>query len=315
MKAMLALTVALASPATALTMQETAVVEQQAQLTDAEVAEADTILQGFADDYVSDPMALSGTFGIKLADRWWTVNVVRKETASARGRLTDHSFGPHDVTLSKGKPVVPTFAYTIANMEVLRLIGSGKVNAGTAAMQSYGSDSVGVETGPVNGFVMDSGASAHLYQHLSHFFTKGTPEITYFDTESSLQTHGIQATALHMMKGFRILHFHMGVGDVANSEPDLQRGQMPNLFVVTSGEGTLFSDNGETALRPGMSVFIPQFVKHEIRATGDGLEGIVVLYGDNEDFAFGTSYPTYLEDWYEFQGNYQFRKDQPAGDE
>lgn len=304
---------ALALPVAATaTKQETPVVEQQVALTDAEAAEAEAILQAFADDYVHDHMALSGIFAIKLGDRFWTVEVERKETPNARGRLTDHSFGPHKVLLRQGKPDTPTYVYTIASMDVLRLIGDGKVNAGTAAMQSYGSDQVGVETSVIGDFKMNSGAEAHMYQHLSHFFTTGTPEITTFDTESSLQTHGIQATALHMMKGVRVLHFHMGAGDVANADADLQKGQMPNLFVITEGTGVLFSDNGQTPLKAGMSVFVPQFVKHELRATGEGMQGIAILYGDNSDFAFGTSYPTYLEDLYRFHAEYEFRKSETA---
>jgi len=61
-------------------------------------------------------------------------------------------------------------------------------------------------------------------------------------------------------------------------------------------------------LKPGMSVFIPPFVRHEITATGDEpMEGIIVLYGDNSDFAFGTSYPSFLEDLNEFYADYPFR--------
>ena len=95
-------------------------------------------------------------------------------------------------------------------MDVLRLIATGKVNAGTAAMQSFGSDQVGVETGQMDGFEMSSGAEAELYHHMSHFFTTGVPEITYFGPENSLETHGAQMTALHFMKGRAHRLFHVG---------------------------------------------------------------------------------------------------------
>lgn len=38
------------------------------------------------------------------------------------------------------------------------------------------------------------------------------------------------------------------------------------------------------------------------------LEGILVLYGDNSDFAFGTSYPAFMQDLNDFYGDYPFRK-------
>lgn len=281
-------------------------------LTDDEFREASAILADFVEDYRHDHMAIDARFGIKLDDRFWSVEVQRKETASARGRLTDHSFGPHEVTLREGAPAQPTWYFEIADMNVLRLIASGQVNAGTAAMQSFGSDEVGVETRDMDGFKSTSGDEADLYLLLSHFFTKGKPEVTRFSRATSLQTHGAQATSLHTMKGFRVAYFSIGPQEVVNEDPRLSFGQMPNLFVVTSGSGTLHTDDGPMKIEAGMSVFVPQFVKHEIVNDSDApLEGLLVLYGDNSDFAFGTSYPSFMQDLNQFYRDYPFRKPQP----
>jgi mannose-6-phosphate isomerase-like protein (cupin superfamily) len=290
-------------------------VEQQQALSGEEIAEATAIFERLVADYRNDPMAISGSFGIKLADQYWTVTIDRKEKSSKRGRLTDHEFGPHEVKLSSGKPAEPTFVYIIANMDVLRLIAEGKVNAGTAAMQSFGSDQVGVETGVIGGFEMDSGAEARLYHHLSHFFTTGVPEITYFSVDNSLETHGAQMTALHFMKGFRVGYFTMQPQQTVNADIRLQKGQMPNLFIITKGRGIGYLGDSEIELKPGMSVFVAPFVRHEFTAVGDEpMEGVLVLYGDNSDFAFGTSYPAYLEDIYDFHGDYPFRKSEADSD-
>ena len=307
-----ALALVLALPAAAEPQKQPAV-EQQHELTVAEFEEADSILGRFVEDYRSDPMAIDGVFGIELAGRFWTVKIERKETASKRGRLTDHQFGPHRVTLTRGKPAEPTFLYVIASMKVLRLIATGQVNAGTAAMQSFGSDQVGVETGKMDGFEMTSGAEAELYHHMSHFFTTGVPEITFFGPENSLETHGAQMTALHFMKGVRIGYFTLQPQQTANQDVRLQKGQVPNLFVVTKGRGVGHLGDRTIDLKPGMSVFIPPFVRHEFTAVGDEpMEGIVVLYGDNSDFAFGKSYPAFLEDLFAFYGDYPFRDETPA---
>lgn len=276
----------------------------------AQTEEINEILQRFAEDYRFDPMALDAMFGISVGGDFWTVSVKRVESASKRGRLTDHSFGPHDVTLTHGAPPRPTWYFDIESLDVLRKIQSGEVNAATAAMKSFGSDRVGVDTKDMDGFHSTSGDEAQLYQALSHFFTMGTPEIIQFGFNHSLQTHGAQATALHFMKGTRVLYFTIMPEEVVNADPRLQRGQMPNLFVVTKGEGVLLSDNGEQKLSAGTSVFIAPFVRHEIRATGDAaMEGVLVLYGDNSDFGYGTSYPAFLQDLYDFYGRYPFRKD------
>ena len=286
--------------------------EATVALTDEDYSEASAILAEFAEDYRHDHMAVNSTFGIKLDDRFWTVSVKRKEVASPRGRLTDHAFGPHEVTLSEGAPEVPTWYFEIADMNVLRLISTGEVNAGTAAMQSFGSDEVGVETRDMEGFSSTSGDQAELYLALSHFFTKGKPEVTRFGRANSLETHGAQATALHMMKGVRVVHFSIGPQQVVNEDPRLEFGQMPNLFVVTAGKGTLNTDGGPMAMEKGMSIFVPQFVKHQIVNDGEEpLEGVLVLYGDNSDFALGTSYPSYLEALNEWHRTYPFGKPEP----
>ncbi|WAT19273.1 cupin domain-containing protein [Aurantiacibacter sp. MUD11] len=284
-------------------------VESVASISEAESERVDAILREFVADYRNDPMALNSRFGVKLGQEWWSVEVRRNETASARGRLTDHSFGPHDIVLSRGAPEQPTWYFEIASLDVLERIASGEVNAGTAAMQSFGSDRVGVETRDMDGFASTSGDEGDMYIALSHFFTKGKPEITRFGRDNSLMTHGAQATALHMMKGFRVMHFSIGPQEVANDDPRMEFGQMPNLFVVTSGQATLYSDDGPVEITEGMSIFIPQFVRHRIVNDGDEpLEGILVLYGDNSDFAFGTSYPTYLEDVNAWHRDYQFHE-------
>jgi mannose-6-phosphate isomerase-like protein (cupin superfamily) len=281
-------------------------------LTDQQQREAKTLLAELANDYTRDPMAIDVTFGVKLDDRFWTVSVKRKEAGTPRGRLTDHAFGPHTVTLSDGAPPAPTWYFEIADMNVLRMIASGKVNAGTAAMQSFDSDEVGVETRDMEGFKSTSGDEADLYLVLSHFFTKGKPEVTRFGRDTSLETHGALATSLHTMKGFRVAFFSIGPQKKANADPQLSSGQMPNLFIVTSGKGKLLTDDGPMVLEKGMSVFVPQFVKHEMVNDGDEpLEGVLVLYGDNSDFAFGTSYPSFQQDLNQFYRQYRFRKEQP----
>ncbi len=304
---------ALAIPGAAMAQNNQ--VEATEQVSAAEIERAEALLQEFAEDYAQDHMAIDTTFGIKLGQQWWTISVDRKETPSKRGRLTDHSFGPHAIELSQGAPSEPTWYFTIASLEVLEMIASGRVNAGTAAMQSFGSDRVGVESAGMDGFEMTSGDEADLYLVLSHFFTKGKPEVTRFGRDNALKTHGAQATALHMMKGFRILHFSFGPQEEVNADPRLEFGQMPNLVVVTAGKGTLHTDDGPMVMEKGMSIFVPQFVKHHMVNDGDEpLEGILVLYGDNSDFAFGTSYPSYLEDLNEFHRTYAFGKPEPKKD-
>lgn len=285
-------------------------VEAATEISDAELQRTEAILRELADDYVNDPMAISSVFGIRMADHWWTVKVERVETPSRRGRLTDHAFGPHKVSLTRGEPTQPTWFFGIASLDVLEKIAAGEVNAGTAAMQSFGSDRVGVETSDMEGFTSSAGDQADMYVALAHFFTKGRPEVVRFGRDNSLMTHGVQATAIHMVKGSRILHFSINRDEVANDSEQLDSSQTPNLFIVTHGRGTLETDGDQKiALEPGVAVYVPQFTKHVIRNDGgEPLEGILVLYGDNSDFGFGTSFPSYVEDLHEWHRQYPFGK-------
>ena len=103
------------------------------------------------------------------------------------------------------------------------------------------------------------------------------------------------------MKDKRIGWFSLGKEETANGERGLDKGQVPNLFIITKGRGKAQLGDEEFDLEPGMSVFVPQYMKHVIYNPYDEpLEGILVLFGDNVDFAFGQSYPDLLDATYEF---------------
>lgn len=306
-----------AASAMAIALPQTATAQSDVQsseetLSMSQADEAHAILEAFAEDFRTDPMAINSTFGIKLGEDWWTISTERVQesyTPETADHLTFHRFGPHPVSLSRGAPAEPTWYFEIASIEVLRLIASGQVNAGTAAMQSFGSDQVGVEIREMDGFEMNSGVEGELYLLLSHFFTTGVPEITRFGRDESLPTHGAAAVALHMMKGFRVMWFSIGPEEVVNEDPRLEFGQVPNLFIVTSGRGQALLGDNEVELEAGMSIFVPQYARHVFRNPYDEpMEGVLILYGDNSDFAFGTSYTEYLEAQNAFNAEYPFRR-------
>lgn len=270
------------------------------------------MLRSFADDYVSDPMAMSADFGIKVGPEWWTVSVRRKQQAVPRGRLTDHRFGPHAVTLRPGKPAAPTWYFNLADRSVLQEIYEGAINAGTGGMQSFASDKVKVETGEMEGYGGGAKGEAELYHALSHFWTRGTPEITYFGADKALPTHGVSAVSLYTMKGNRIGWFSIARDQAANSDPKLEAGQVPNLFVITRGRGKARLADREVDLKEGMSIFVAPYVKHVLwNPYDEPMEGILVLFGDNSDAAFGKSYLDVKEGLHGFYGSYPYRARNP----
>ena len=89
----------------------------------------------------------------------------------------------------------------------------------------------------------------------------------------------------------------------AVDEKGLDKGQVPNLFIITKGKGKALLGDEKIDLEPGMSIFVPPYVKHVFYNPYDEpLEGVLVLFGDNIDYTQGQSYMNFLEKEYEFYG-------------
>lgn len=266
------------------------------------------MLESFVDSYKTDHMAQTVTFGIKVDEDWWYVSSKRTQTGYEVGKqkqYTFHDFGPHTVTLHKGQPNKPTWYFHFASKEVLDNIYAKKWTASTASAKSFGSDKVGLNIRDMEGFSSNIKDDAQAYEIMEHFWKSDPVEITYFERDASLPTHGADHVGLYTMKDKRIGWFTIGPEQAANAERGLDKGQVPNLFIITKGKGRAELGDGIVELRPGMSIFIAPYVKHIIYNPYDEpLEGIVVLFGDNIDYARGKSYLDFLEDQHEFYNDY-----------
>ena len=262
------------------------------------------ILNTFVESYRSDHMAQNVSFGIRVGDQWYSVNSQRNQSGYLVGKkkqYTFHNFGPHEVDLEIGKPKEPTWYFHFANKEVLDNIYSKKWTASTASAKSYGSDVVGLNIRDMEGFQSGINDDAIAYEVMEHFWKSDPVEITYFERDGSLTTHGADHVGLYTMKDKRIGWFSIGPEQAANAERGLDKGQVPNLFIITKGKGKAELGEQVVELKPGMSVFIAPYVKHVIYNPYDEpLEGILVLFGDNIDYARGKSYMDHLEQQHDF---------------
>lgn len=268
----------------------------------------EAILQNFVVSYQNDPMAHTTNFGVRVGDDWWHVQSQRSQSSYDVGKkkqYTFHNFGGNEVTLQKGKPTSPTWYFHFAHKEVLDNIYNKVWTASTASAKSFGSDQVGLNIRDMDGFKSGIKEDAIVYEVMEHFWKKEAVEITYFNRDGALPTHGVDHVGLYTMKDKRIGWFSIGPEQAANAERGLDKGQVPNLFIITKGKGRADFGDGDVELKPGMSVFIPQYVKHVLYNPYDEpLEGIVVLFGDNIDFARGNSYMDFLEQQHAFYQSY-----------
>lgn len=263
-----------------------------------------SILGEFVESYKTDPMAMNTTFGIKVGQDWWTVEVQRSETAYNVGnndQYVFHNFGPHDVSIVEGKPSIPTWYFRISDIETLEKINDKVWTATTAAAKSTPNDEVAMDIEEMDGFTPNQGTVALSYVTMEHFWKKDAAELTYFNRDSSLPSHGAAIVALYTMKDKRIAWFSLGKNESANTDRDLDRSQIPNLFIITQGKGKAIIGEEEIELKKGVSFFVGPYVKHTFFNTEDEpLEGILVLYGDNADYINGQSYIDFLEKEYSF---------------
>jgi mannose-6-phosphate isomerase-like protein (cupin superfamily) len=266
------------------------------------------ILQAFVESYKTDHMAHTVTFGVLVENDWWYVEAKRKQEGYKAGKkeqYTFHNFSPHEVSLQQGMPSTPTWYFHFANKTVLDNIDQQKWTAATASAKSFGTDVVGLNIRDMDGFSSGIKEDAIAYEVMEHFWKKGEAEITYFKRDGSLPTHGVDHVGLYTMKDKRIGWFSIGPEQAANTQRGLDKGQVPNLFIITKGKGKADFGDEMVDLEPGMSVFIPQYVKHVIyNPYEEPLEGILVLFGDNIDYARGKSYMDFLELQHEFYQSY-----------
>lgn len=262
------------------------------------------VLQSFVESYRTDPMALTVTFGVKVADDWWHVTAERSQTPYAVGKrqqYTFHDFGPHAVTLHEGPPAQPTWYFEFADRATLHRIDRGIWTATTAAAKSTPADKTALELRPMDDFAFGQQAVAISYQVMEHFWKRDPAEVTRFSRDASLPSHGASIVGLYAMKDKRVSWFSLGQDEAANDDPQLDRGQAPNLFIFTSGRGKAIVGEQELDITPGMSVFVGPYVRHVIRNPNpEPLEGILILFGDNIDYVHGQSYLDALEAEYAF---------------
>jgi mannose-6-phosphate isomerase-like protein (cupin superfamily) len=267
------------------------------------------ILQSFVDSYKTDHMAQTATFGIKVGDdQWWYVQSTRQQKGYAVGKnkqYTFHDFGPNEVSLHTGKPATPTWYFHFANRETLDNINNKVWTASTAASKSFGTDVVALNIRDMEGFESGIGDAALQYEVMEHFWKKDAVEITRYTRDSSLPTHGVDHVGLYTMKDKRLGWFSIGPEQTANGERGLDKGQVPNLFIITKGRGRADFGDGEVEIEAGMSIFVGPYVKHVIYNPYDEpMEGIIVLFGDNIDYARGQSYLDFLEQQHTFYQEY-----------
>ncbi len=236
------------------------------------IESVEEMLKGFVDDFRHDPLAAKPiTFGIRVDDEEWTVEVV--------GRLAETKEA--EVTLRRGFPDEPTFFF-FTDAETLGKIYRGELASLTAMGKAYSSDYAPLDVDGMEGVEPTPELVEHMLSLSFHFWTRGFPEIIRFgDKRYTRELHGGNAVLFYYQEGFRSGWFQIEPGQHVNEDPGMQKNPFPSMLIITKGAVDGRIGGVDRRLAEGEAVYIGPGVSHEFwNAGSEPGEGVLVMFGE-----------------------------------
>jgi mannose-6-phosphate isomerase-like protein (cupin superfamily) len=171
---------------------------------------------------------------------------------------------------------VATFAL---DLETLRRLDRGELNAPTAMAQAQGSDAT-----PLTPRVSPEWAPqlrSFVLPLMFHFWTRDWPQVVRFGDGTTRNLHGANGTVLYYQQGLRTAWFQLEPGMRANEKAQDQRNPFDSLLIVTRGRAQAKLDGVDRTLHEGEAVFIPAGMAHQFWAGDDDYsESVLLMFGD-----------------------------------
>jgi len=211
------------------------------------------LLREFTVDYANDvTFKKAATFGIKIADDFYTVKAVpASETV------------PSAVDVEPGEPAEPTFYYTLDDSAHLKKLASGEFNALTLMAKAFSTDVTPMDIEMQDGFQPPEDFMGTLLPLTFHFWTKGQPAIIPYGPDNTRKTHGTNAGIFYYQPGFRSGWFNIEPGDHVNEDKNSRSNPFPSMFILIKGEVTTRIDGKDSQFTEGNAMVIPAGVTHE----------------------------------------------------
>lgn len=229
------------------------------------------LLQEFTADYAKDvTFKNAATFGIKIADDFYTVTAV-PESAGA----------PAEVAVKSGMPAEPTFYYTLDDSSHLQKLASGEFNALTLMAKAFSTDVTPMDIEMQDGFQPPENFMGTLLPLTFHFWTKGQPAIIPFGPDNTRKTHGTNAGIFYYQPGFRSGWFNIEPGDHVNEDKNSRSNPFPSMFILIKGEVTTRIDGKDSQFTEGNAMVIPAGITHEFFNRGtEPAFGFLFMFGE-----------------------------------
>jgi len=235
------------------------------------VNEAEAIIKSFVLDYSKDRFAAEvRTVGVEVPNYGtWTINATGKKVADY-----------WEVLFTKGLPETPTYVYTI-EMETLKAIDEGTINALTAQGKAFVGDYTPMSVRELNGFKPTETDDSQLNAFSFHFWTRGFPEIIPFREGTTRKAHGSNFTIFYYEKGLRTAWYRILPGERVRDDAREQAAPFPMMAVTIKGEIEGEVDGQRVSVSEGNTVFIPANVAHKWWNEKDKVvEVILIMFGE-----------------------------------
>lgn len=247
--------------------------EEVIQTSDETKKEVEAILQSFVEDYQSDRNAAKARIvGIDVpkVNGKWTITITGKEIKPKKW----------EVFMSEGLPKEPTYVYR-AEVDILKAIYKGEVNAMTAQVKAFSSDYAPLDAYEMEGFNPTEEENGEMNAFSFHFWTKGFPEVIPFRPSSTRKVHGGNASIFYYQKGLRSGWMSMAPGDKVRHDAREQAAPFPMMGVVIKGTSKGIVDGVPVTVSEGNTVFIPANVPHKWwNESNEPCELILIMFGE-----------------------------------
>lgn len=231
--------------------------------------EVKVLLEKFVTDFERDLSYSEQVFGVEVDKQMWTVSTIKNNQKSGS-----------DVSVKKGSPKNPTFYY-VTNLETLKLIDEGKMNAMTAGVKAFSTDYAPLDIEVMEGFQPDEDFVGEVLGFTFHFWTRGTPEIIPFGPHYTRATHGAQAAIFYYDKGLRTGYGYLHPGQHANEHPKSKTNPFSSMIIVIKGKVIAKLNGTDYEIEAGNAFFIPAEMSHEVLNPFDEAgEFILLMFGE-----------------------------------
>ena len=166
------------------------------------------------------------------------------------------------------------------DLETLRRLDAGTLNALTAMGQARASDPIPMDVSMPDDFTADADVRSYYIPLTIHFWNREWPETIRFGEAYSRAIHGANATVLVYDEGLRTAWYQLKSGMHINSDPADQTNDFETAIIVTEGRfrGKIAGD--EHIFVAGETVLIPAGTTHEFYASGDEYGEFIILMWD-----------------------------------